>query len=55
MYTYKLRNKQIHKEKKFQKILYNFIETYFLTNENPYNVSSFVLAKHMLEKILSRS
>ena len=28
--------KQIHKEKKFQKILYTFIETYFRNNDNAY-------------------
>ena len=31
--------KQIHMEKKFQKNLYSFIETYFLTNANPYGRS----------------
>ena len=31
--------KQIHLEKLFKKILYSFIETHFLTNENPYGKS----------------
>ena len=31
--------KQIHIEKYFWKILYSFIETHFLTNENPYGRS----------------
>ena len=41
MHTYYIVNyiyKQIHIEKN-QNVLYSFIETYFLTNENPYGRS----------------
>ena len=31
--------KQIHIGNKIQKILYSFVETHFLTNENPYGRS----------------
>ena len=37
--------KQIHKGNLFSKILYRFIETYFLTTENPYG-KSLSLCRH---------
>ena len=36
---YKLLFSCFHMENKFQKILYSLIETYFLTNDNPYGRS----------------
>ena len=40
--------KPIHKENFFGKILHSFIETYFLTNENPYE-RSLSLRRHTYE------